>query len=351
MPTPTPAETLRAAATKLRDAHLQGGMTATPAVAALVRARLPIAAWLEAAAQRVTVAAPGWGFDAEPHALVAARELLGEDQPEAVPDTGLRDQLARAMALRDGHPEWPVQYEDDEAAYYRRADAVLAVLPVAADQAAVLREAAASVESGDVEFNGETARAALVNGGESALLAYALLAVGARLRRLADEAQQPAPCGRSAAMRTPCSAGDHCCQGPVAEQEPTQLRWGLDDVMWGDDDTTTIMLSGPDGAPYWLELDAERTAALRDDLAGPGATEAHRPLVEYIAEVLESDGMWMYLGTDPDRAVAEKRCAGVVRRHPEAQTRIVRKVTTYTAEPAGPVTHLAAGTNAGEATL
>ncbi|MGW1160406.1 hypothetical protein ACWD48_19740 [Streptomyces sp. NPDC002519] len=51
--------------------------------------------------------------------------------------------------------------------------------------------------------------------------------------------------------------------------EPTQLRWGLDDVMWGDDDTTTVLLSGPTGEPYWLELDPERAAVLRRNLAGP----------------------------------------------------------------------------------
>lgn len=58
--------------------------------------------------------------------------------------------------------------------------------------------------------------------------------------------------------------------------------------------------------------------------------EAHRPLVEYIAEVLEADGVWMYLGADPDRSVAEKRRASVTRRHPDAKTRTVRKTTTYT---------------------
>lgn len=51
--------------------------------------------------------------------------------------------------------------------------------------------------------------------------------------------------------------------------EPTLLRWGLDDVMWGDDDTTTVMLSGPAGEPYWLELDPDRAAVLRELLAGP----------------------------------------------------------------------------------
>jgi hypothetical protein len=57
--------------------------------------------------------------------------------------------------------------------------------------------------------------------------------------------------------------------GPDVETQPVQLRWGLDDVMYGDDDSTIVMLSGPDGEPYWLELDPERSAALRVRLAGP----------------------------------------------------------------------------------
>ncbi|ACX71171.1 hypothetical protein pZL12.94 [Streptomyces phage ZL12] len=60
----------------------------------------------------------------------------------------------------------------------------------------------------------------------------------------------------------------------VDEQEPVQLRWGLDDVMYGDDDTTTVLLSGPGREPYWVELDPERTAALREALAGPAAPPA-----------------------------------------------------------------------------
>ncbi|MFF7631430.1 hypothetical protein [Streptomyces cyaneofuscatus] len=168
--------------------------------------------------------------------------------------------------------------------------------------------------------------------------------------------------------------GTTTTEGEPDEQEPVQLRWGLDDVMYGDDDTTTILLSGPGREPYWVELDPERTAALRDALAGPAAppapadraamlseltddlnrrrdmatarrlageaaagvqqtTEAHRPCVEYIAEVLEDDSVWMYLGADPDPAVAARRRASVTHRHPEAQTRTVRKTTTYTVEP------------------
>ncbi|MFD5208452.1 hypothetical protein ACFWNF_16180 [Streptomyces anulatus] len=60
----------------------------------------------------------------------------------------------------------------------------------------------------------------------------------------------------------------------VDEQELVQLRWGLDDVMYGDDDTTTVLLSGPGREPYWVELDPERTAALRAALAGPAAPPA-----------------------------------------------------------------------------
>lgn len=60
----------------------------------------------------------------------------------------------------------------------------------------------------------------------------------------------------------------------AGELEPVQLRWGLDDVMYGDDDTTTVLLSGPGREPYWVELDPERTAALRDALAGPAAPPA-----------------------------------------------------------------------------
>ncbi|GHH30060.1 hypothetical protein [Streptomyces rubradiris] len=57
--------------------------------------------------------------------------------------------------------------------------------------------------------------------------------------------------------------------------EPTLLRWGLDDVMWGDDDSVTVLLSGPAGEPYWLELDPERATALRENLAGPDEEETH----------------------------------------------------------------------------
>jgi hypothetical protein len=48
--------------------------------------------------------------------------------------------------------------------------------------------------------------------------------------------------------------------------------------MWGDDDSVIVMLSGPDREPYWLELDQERAAVLRQNLAGPdGEPEPQQP--------------------------------------------------------------------------
>lgn len=58
-------------------------------------------------------------------------------------------------------------------------------------------------------------------------------------------------------------------QDPTTAPDPVPLRWGLDDVLHGDDDTVTVCLSGPapDRRPYALELDPDRAQALRDALA------------------------------------------------------------------------------------
>ncbi|MEW1629634.1 hypothetical protein AB0387_19890 [Streptomyces sp. NPDC089173] len=64
-----------------------------------------------------------------------------------------------------------------------------------------------------------------------------------------------------------------------ATTDPVMLRWGLDDVLLGDDDKTTVLLSDDQRRPYWLELEPERTAALRDALAGlPGNKSVPRVL-------------------------------------------------------------------------
>ncbi|MEV5851439.1 hypothetical protein [Streptomyces anulatus] len=100
------------------------------------------------------------------------------------------------------------------------------------------------------------------------------------------------------------------------ELEPIQLRWGLDDVMYGDDDTTTVLLSGPGREPYWVELDPDRTAALRATLAGPAAppvpadrpalTDAERQFLTFAMD-LAFDEMVSTAGfTDEDHAALEK---------------------------------------------
>ncbi|WP_097922075.1 hypothetical protein [Streptomyces sp. wa1063] len=73
-------------------------------------------------------------------AATVARQLLGTTTSEGVtPSADRRDRYAAAMAMRDGHPEWPVRYEDDERDYRRRADAVMAVAD--AEQASLRAEA------------------------------------------------------------------------------------------------------------------------------------------------------------------------------------------------------------------
>lgn len=81
----TAAEEIATAAKTLRSATFRGAMTATPAVAALVRARAPLAAWLEAEAQ--TWAGDEVHYQCSPTtctldaALAVARAINGGDQP------------------------------------------------------------------------------------------------------------------------------------------------------------------------------------------------------------------------------------------------------------------------------
>lgn len=79
---------------------------------------------------------------------------------------------------------------------------------------------------------------------------------------------------------------------------------------------------------------AETAFRILDVLDGLATVEeAHPPATECIAEVLEDDAAWMYLGTSPDRGTAARRRASVIRRHPDAKTRTVLKTTTYTVLP------------------
>lgn len=59
-------------------------------------------------------------------------------------------------------------------------------------------------------------------------------------------------------------------------RDPVPLRWGLNDVEWADDDNVFVLLSGPAGEPYSLELEPSQAAVLRVDMAGPDGPAAFR---------------------------------------------------------------------------
>lgn len=141
----------------------------------------------------------------------------------------LKQILTRAIfALKTPSPDGSKHYQsgwDDglEAAI----DAVARVfdqLPPPADRAAVLLWAADQIEEAQHRRDDivDDALGFLDNNTEQQHLA--VHRAGKLLRRLAAEAP-PSPCGRSQAISSPCSAGDWCCQGPVAEaSEPaTQI--------------------------------------------------------------------------------------------------------------------------------
>ncbi|WP_411095946.1 hypothetical protein [Streptomyces sp. 020-2-3H-GM] len=293
MPTsPTPADLLRAALDRAADLHERfAGSTCGTCADADGQA----AAWPCETAS----------------ALAVARQLLGTSMCPECRDTGACNggpcplTADAAAALGDGavrcplcpsplmlhtpsgarahfahvHPEQ--QISGHQGPWPVLADAAP---PAPADRAAVLREAADTV----LDIIGTEARLPQTISG--------VYRAADRLRALADESEYTA---------TPCSFG--ACE-PGGEPCTTHER---------------------------LMAHAEGDHELCDHAAGvqPPTSEAHPPRVEYIAEVLEDDGMWMYLGADPDPAVATRRRASVTRRHLDAETRTVRKTTTYTVEP------------------
>ncbi|MEE1813485.1 hypothetical protein PUR59_00230 [Streptomyces sp. SP18ES09] len=150
----------------------------------------------------------------------------------------------------------------------------------------------------------------------------------------------------------PCPLGCVCCKvapvDPTTADGPVQLRWGLGDVLHGDDDTTIICLSGPHREPYWLGLEPERAAALRDDLAPPTAgLDASQPATDQARPPREQWRVEIY---DPlakewapgvafsDRARAAERLDAVPTYSPRwgidtpPQRRLVRETTTWTVE-------------------
>ena len=100
------------------------------------------------------------------------------------------------------------------------------------------------------------------------------------------------------------------------DADPTPLRWGLDDVAYGDDDSVTILLSDGDLAPYALELDAETAAALRAALAGP-AGDTSRAAV--LREVQDATVAWLAKKAGEEKSLAwqeeQRRATARARRY------------------------------------
>ncbi|MFE3123711.1 hypothetical protein ACFXHD_09850 [Streptomyces hydrogenans] len=87
---------------------------------------------------------------------------------------------------------------------------------------------------------------------------------------------------------------------PTTADDPTPLRWGLGDVLRGDDDTFIVCLSGPgpDYLAYWVAFDAERAAAIRDDLTPPAVGQ---PAAAHGTEGRPSREPWPVEGNDVSR--------------------------------------------------
>jgi hypothetical protein len=132
----------------------------------------------------------------------------------------------------------------------------------------------------------------------------------------------------------------------AAADNPTPLRWGLDDVLWCDDESVIVLLSGPDREPYWLELDPERAAVLRQNLAGPEGeaqqpeTQAHPSRDRWYIEILDGDGwdLTSRFHTERDAAVRDMdRRNGAAPQWDDGKPvrrRLVRETTTHTVESA-----------------
>lgn len=77
---------------------------------------------------------------------------------------------------------------------------------------------------------------------------------------------------------------------------------------------------------------ARDTLAILDQQANGQAEQPHPAETTWIGEVWQAD-QWDYLGSSTDRQYIEGRIASVLRRVPDARTRLLRKTATYTAEP------------------
>lgn len=124
------------------------------------------------------------------------------------------------------------------------ADAVLAVLPAPVDRAAV--RAAALREAAD--FYERVLEQSLDPGSDPRYCTAVRDIVMGLRRRAAEEqpAETQAPCGRLASIPSPCSAGDHCCEGRFTAEELAAAQADVDELnaLFPDDEPADLPAVG-----------------------------------------------------------------------------------------------------------
>ena len=202
--------------------------------------------------------------EADPMVGSLARDGFGLDEiaampaaPAAVPPAdraGLRELIAEALYWHEwpGKQVWEQALAMDREAFLAQADAVLPVLPETArlhDEILTLRADQAKMrdllrkenERANSAIDRETTAEEAEEEHRLALSEALGLGTGApwdAIRERAAELHngagtpqpetQAAPCGRPASLAGPCSAGDHCCNGPVGAE--TQAAPPMDPV-------------------------------------------------------------------------------------------------------------------------
>jgi hypothetical protein len=173
------------------------------------------------------LSSPGWHPVSEAHGMPwdEAEELLAayDASRAAVPSApadraALRDLAADALADAEGW-QWAPGYDKAQSPtyqhYLRQADAVLAVLPEPAARAVILREAADIAD----RFNSDCQNCAVE------------LEVATKLRRMADEAQQPETQAEVVHACPPDGSGLTPCCGRTPFELPRTDRMSADPTL------------------------------------------------------------------------------------------------------------------------
>lgn len=182
-------------------------------------------------------------------ALAEMRDTIeyrrAEQAARTVPDT-LPAWLYQRFAVIHGAPAWD-RVADDQRAYWEHQARAVRRAVARGGFKAVAPDAASEVTSAPLQASQPSS--------------------------VSESAQSPTGAAEGAPRASRAPGIPQPVEDLAAADNPTHLRWGLNDVLWSDDDSVIVLLSGPDREAYWLELDPERAAVLREDLAGPAGEQ------------------------------------------------------------------------------